>query len=585
MNLRFLFPFVALADASVVAGVADPGEENAKRQSSKLQKSLRLQRAGFWRLRFGIWSFQLRLLSALFIGHWSMVISADLAAAEFRLETATVAEINAAFDSGALTSEKLVSLYLARIEAYDKKGPNLNSIITLNPKALEQARALDAERKAKGPRSPLHGVVVLAKDVYDTADLPTSGGFKPMATSQPARDSFVIDRLRKAGAIILGKLNQSDWYGVPEVRSASTRIGPVTSPYNAKKSAGGSSSGTGVSMAAWLGTVGLGSDTSGSIVIPTQRNGLVGFSTTHGLVSRTGMMWSSPSQESGGPMGRSVYDCAAVLDAIAGYDPADLVTQASVGKLPERPYITFVSKSKDGLKGARLGVLRERFRSGPRHEEGNALAEKAFADLKAAGAILVDPVLTGLKLTDPDVIMSADASNYERGMAIDKYLAGLPATAPIRSVAEMIAKSGSTPVKPVIIESTKIRSLDRYPPFLAALKQQQVLRSALLEVMEKYQLDAIVLPYETKLIEDVPVPASTPSDIERNALASFTGLPTILVPGGFYASDGMPFAMQFLGHPFAEPTLITIASSYEAATKHRKAPASTPALPGEKFDY
>jgi len=524
-------------------------------------------------------------ITALVIGHCSLAISVESRAATFDLSTATIEDINAAFDKGTLTSEKLVQLYLARIEAYDKKGPNLNSVITLNPKAIEEARALDAERKAKGPRSPLHGVVILAKDVFDTKDMPTTGGFKPMATSQPSRDSFVIDRLRKSGAIILGKLNQSDWYGVPAVRSASTMIGPVTSPYNPKKSAGGSSSGTGVSMAAWLGTVGLGSDTSGSIVIPTQRNGLVGFSTTLGLVSRTGMMWSSPSQESGGPMGRSVYDCAAVLDSIAGYDAADLFTQASVGKRPSQPYVSFVSKSKDGLKGKRVGVLRERFRSGPKHDEGNALAEKAFADLKAAGAIVVDPVLTGLKFTDPDVIMSADASAYERAFAIDKYLSALPSSAPIRSVAEMITKSGSTTVKPAIIDGAKIASLDNYPPFIAALKQQEVLRSALLAVMEKNKLDAIVLPYETKLIDDVPIPASTPTDIERNALASFTGFPTILVPGGFYASDGMPFALQFIGRPFSEPVLITLASSYEAATKHRKAPTSTPPLPGEKFEF
>jgi len=284
-------------------------------------------------------------------------------------------------------------------------------------------------------------------------------------------------------------------------------------------------------------------------------------------------------------MGRSVYDCAAVLDAIAGYDAADLVTQASVGKHPSKPYVSFVSKSKDGLKGKRVGILRERFRSGPKHEEGNKLAEKAIADLKAAGAIVIDPVLTGLKLTDPDVIMSADASSYERAAATDKYLAGLPPGNAIRSVADMIAKSGGTTVKPAIIESAKITSLETHAPFLAALKQQEVLRSALLAAMEKHQLDAIVLPYETKLIDDAPIRASTPLDTERNALASFTGFPTILVPGGFYASDGMPFALQFIGRPFSEPVLITLASSYEAATKHRKAPASTPPLPGEKFEF
>src|SRR5882724_2842966 len=265
-----------------------------------------------------------RLLRASALLFAALLAAAPLAhSAQFDLSTATIAELQAAMNKGMLTSEKLVQLYLARIEAYDQKGPALNTIITLNPHALEEARALDAERKAKGPRGPLHGIVVLAKDVFDTAEMPTSGGFKPMATSQPARDSFIIDRLRKAGAIILAKMNQSDWYGIAPPSGSSLK-GAVLSPYNPKKSPGGSSSGTGSSMAAWFGSVGLGSDTGGSIVIPATLANIVGFSTSHGLVSRTGQMWSSPSQESGGPMGRSVYDCAAVLSIIAGYDPADL---------------------------------------------------------------------------------------------------------------------------------------------------------------------------------------------------------------------------------------------------------------------
>ncbi len=268
-------------------------------------------------------------------------------AAEFDLSTASIADIQAAMDKGSLTSEKLVQLYLARIKAYDQQGPKLNTVITLNKNALAEARVLDAERKTKGKRSPLHGIVVLAKDVFDTKDMPTSGGFKPMATSQPARDSFVIDRLRKSGAIILGKLNQSDWYGVAS-QGASTLQGQVLSPYNLQKSPGSSSSGTGSAMAAWFATVGLGSDTTGSIVIPSTLANLVGISATHGLVSRTGMMWSSPSQENGGPMTRSVYDAAAVLDVIAGYDAADLATQAGIGKIPEKSYTSFVSP--DGLK-------------------------------------------------------------------------------------------------------------------------------------------------------------------------------------------------------------------------------------------
>jgi amidase len=525
---------------------------------------------------------RLLLLLALLASLATPSLRAD-SPGKFDLSTATIAELQAAMATGELTSEKLIQLYLARIDAYDKKGPALNTVLVLNPRALDEARALDAERKTTGPRSPLHGIAVLAKDVYDTKDLPTTGGFKPMAGSQPMRDSFVIDRLRKAGCVILGKLNQSDWYGVAS-QGASTLGGQVLSPYNLKKSPGGSSSGTGSAMAAWFASVGLGSDTTGSIVIPSTLANLVGFSTTHGLVSRTGMMWSSPSQESGGPMGRSVYDCAAVLDAIAGYDPADLPTQAGLGKIPARPYTSFLNK--DGLRGARIGILREMVRSGAAHTEGNALFDQTIADFKAAGALIVDPVLTGLDL--PAAQLRANAATYERTDAINKYLAALPSSAPIRTVDEMIAKGG-TLVKPAIVEASKLGSLDHNPQLVAALKEQAVLRDVIVDVMEKYQLDAVILPYRTTVAEEVGLPSAAPGGAPRNpggsnSLASVTGLPTIIVPGGFFSSDGMPFAVQFLGRPFSEPTLIKLASGYEAKTHHRKAPAATPPLPGETIN-
>lgn len=501
-------------------------------------------------------------------------------AATLDLSSATIADLQAAMEKGALTSEKLVQLYLARIEAYDQKGPKLNTVITLNQRALEEARALDAERKAKGPRGPLHGIVILAKDVFDTKDMPTTGGFAPMATSQPRYDAFIIARLRAAGAIILAKLNESDWYGVAP-RGASTLKGQVYSAYNREKFPGSSSSGTGVSMSTWFGTVGLGSDTGGSITIPTAQNNLVGFAMTHGLVSRTGQMWSSPRQENAGPMGRSVYDCAAVLDAIAGYDPADLATEASVGRMPDKPYTSFVRA--DGLRGARLGVLRDMVRSGPGHEEGVALFEAAVADAKKAGAVLID-VRTGLDL----VAFQADAaaSSYEVAVAINKYLAALPPDAPIRTVDEMIQKGGKL-VKPGIIEANQSKiPLERNPALIAAYRQQDAMRAALVELMERYQLDALFLPFRTYRTDPVGLSTNhTQTPDARNNLSSYTGLPTIVAPGGFFASDHMPFGVQFLGRPFSEPTLIKLASGYEATTHHRKAPESAPVLPGETISY
>ena len=508
-----------------------------------------------------------------------------VSAAQLDLSTVTIAELQTAMEKGALSSEKLLELYLARIDAYDQKGPKLNTVITLKDRAvaLAEAKALDAERKAGKVRSPLHGIVVLAKDVFDTKDMPTSGGFAPMATSQPIYDSFVISRLRAAGAIVLAKLNQSDWYGVAN-QGASTLKGQVLSPYNAKKVTGYSSSGTGASMAAWFGTIGLGSDTGGSITIPSANSNLVGFATTHGLVSRTGMMWSSPRQENGGPMGRSVYDCAAVLDVIAGYDAADLATETSVGKLPDRPYTSFVKK--DGLVGARVGILRQMVRTGEMHKEGVALFEKAVADMRKAGAIVVDSVIAPF-----DIVQSqndAAAASYERADAINKYLAALPPTAPIRTVEEMIAKGGAL-TKPAIIEASKLKNLERNERLIAAYKEQDVLRAALVELMDKYQLDALILPFRTAIVQQIGLGGTGGGGAmtadTRNSLSSYTGLPTIIVPGGFFPSDGMPFGMQFLGRNYSEPTLIKLASGYEAVTGHRKAPSSTPALPGETISY
>lgn len=502
-------------------------------------------------------------------------------AAPIDLSTATVADLQAAMQAGKLTSERLVELYLARIDAYDQKGPKLNTVITLKDRgtALAEARALDAERKAGRVRSPLHGLVILAKDVFDTADMPTTGGFKPMATSRPRYDSFVIARLRAAGAIVLAKLNQSDWYATAP-RGASTLQGQVLSPYNPSKFPGSSSSGTGVAMAAWFGTVGLGSDTGGSIVIPTAQNNLVGFATSHGLVSRTGMMWSSPRQENGGPMGRSVYDCAAVLDVIAGYDAADLATEACVGRLPDRPYTSFVQTN--GLAGARLGVLLDMIRSGPGHQEGVALFDKAVEAAKSAGATLIE-VRTGINLVAAQA--DAGASAYEVATAINKYLAALPDDAPIRTVAQMIEKGGSV-VKSNIVAAAKTSTpLERDPKLIAAYAQQDALRDLLVGLMDKFRLDGLILPFRTYEVDAVGlVSAHTQTPDARNNLSSYTGLPTIVVPGGFFPSDGMPFGVQFLGRPFSEPALIKLASGFEAATRHRKAPGSTPSLPGESLD-
>lgn len=501
-------------------------------------------------------------------------------ATHFDLSTATIADLDAAFAAGQLNAERLVGLYLARIAAYDRQGPQLGAVLALNARALEQARALDAERAQQGARGPLHGVVVLAKDVFDTADLPTTGGFKPMATSQPARDAFVIERLRRAGAIVLGKTNLADWYGVAS-GGGSSLGGAVRSPYNADKYPGASSSGSGVAAAAWLASITLGSDTGGSLLIPAALNAVVAIAPTRGLVSRRGMMWNSPVQEKAGPMTRSVYDAAAVLDVIVGFDPDDLSTLASFGQLPPQPYTAFVDAR--GLRGARIGVLREMVRSGAVHEAGRALFERELKTIARAGAVLVDPVMSGLDL--PQEQAAASSATYEQGIAADAYLRSLPAGAPMRSLDEMLSKAGDA-VDPYLRQVAAIRALDRHPPFLAALRQQARLREALVALMDRHRLDALVLPYRTVTAPGADENLGGVSRRElRNGLHAYTGLPAILVPGGYFAADGMPFSIELIGRPFSEPVLIRLSSGYEASTQHRRAPPSTPALPGEVFDY
>ncbi|BET66710.1 amidase family protein [Opitutales bacterium ASA1] len=498
-------------------------------------------------------------------------------AARFDLHTATMADIQAAMDAGALTSEKLVRLYLARIEAYDKQGPRINSVITLNPQALETARALDAERREKGPRSPLHGVPVVLKDLFDTKDMPTTAGFLPMAKSQPPRDAFLVEKIRAAGGIVLAKVNLSDWFGVAKRGDQSTILGRTSNPYNLDLTPGGSSGGTGAAVAALFAQVGVGSETGVSIRNPLSNNNLVGIAATQGLISRTGQIMTSFTQERAGPYARNTYDMAVLLSIMRGFDAEDMVTAESLGKTPAEPYTEFLAP-KDGLRGARIGVWRDLFRSGPTHVEGLALIEKAVADLKAAGAVVVDPIGTGL---DMFTLLSTARTNVDEArFSYELYFSRLGPDAPIRSFAELLEKGGDL-VKPNIRNvSAKIESLDREPTHTAKLKTRAVLRALAVELMDKYELDALVYPFKT----EPAAPHMERAAESDNPFSSVTGLPALLVPAGF-TNNNAPIAIEFLGRPWSEPTLVRLASAYEAASGHRKTPPTTPALPGEAFDY
>jgi len=518
-----------------------------------------------------------RLLRAVLLG--TALAAQSLPAATFDLQTATVEDINKAFDAGALTSEKLVGLYLARIAAYDKQGPNINAIITLQPNALEIARALDKERKEKGPRSPLHGIPVVLKDLYDTKDLPTSAGFLPLKNSQPLYDATVVKRLRDAGAIILAKVNMSDWFGVPKKGDQSTVLGRTSNPYNLDLTPGGSSGGTGASLAAAFAQLGLGSETGVSIRNPTSNNSIVGLAPTRGLIPRAGQVMTSFTQERCGPMARSVYDVAAMTSIVAGFDAEDLLTISTPGNMPDVPYTQFLKK--DGLKGARIGVFRDLFRRGPLHAEGTALVEKAIAQMKAEGAIVVEGVTLGIDVFDLLDTHGGMRTNYhEAQFSYDLYFRRLGPNAVIKNMDELNALGEL--VKPSIRKAyAEFRSLDHHADFLARRDMQESLRTAIVEVMDKYKLDALVHPFKS-----VPPEGHMDRGAEKdNPVSSVTGLPAVLVPAGYTAKENGPIAIEFLGRPYAEPVLFRLAYAYEQISHNRKVPPTTPALPGEHFDY
>lgn len=512
-------------------------------------------------------------------------------ATTFTLETAGIEDIQAAVDAGALSYEKLTQLYLARIAAYDKKGPSLNTVITLNKKALETARALDQEFKAKGRRSPLHGIPILAKDNYDTADMPTSGGTFVLANSIPLRDAPSIKQLRDAGAIILAKVNMDEFAhgGV----GYSSRLGQTRNAHDPRRIPAGSSGGTGSGLAAWFAPLGLGSDTGGSIRGPSSANGVVGIKPTNGLVSRTGIMPCVLSFDTGGPMARSVYDVALALGYMTGVDPQDPLTANSAG-LFYKDYTQFLKK--DALKGVRLGVIRDYKGTDP---EVDRVFDAALEELKAQGATLVDPV------TFPAIALNNRANVMEpmRAEVKDNYVdylgtlrPGFPKT--VTELAEqgmkLTAPRGEFQPHPSVF--TRFKALGERPPITslsytsAKLHGMEAVQGAVLGLLEEKQLDALVYPTRSRQPEMINPeiakivdrqPLSPPS---LTSIANVTQFPDVIVPAGL-TREKMPVTISFLGPAYSEPKLLGYAYSYEQATHHRVSPSTTPALSGERFEY
>lgn len=507
------------------------------------------------------------------IGSGPTMAASTAATRGLNIVEASVADLQAAMQSGKTTSQKLVKLYLARIRAIDKAGPRINSIIELNPDALSIAKALDAERKAKGPRGPLHGVPILLKDNIATADkMQTTAGSLALLGVKPPRDAFVVTKLRAAGAVILGKTNLSEWANMRSTRSTSGwsgRGGLTKNPYALDRNTSGSSSGSGAAIAASLAAIAVGTETDGSIISPAHVNGLVGIKPTLGLISRNGIIPIAHSQDTAGPMARTVADAAALLTAMAGADAKDAATLDPLMKALD--YSKFLDAN--GLAGARIGVVRGNF--GGRNDLVSAVIEEALKVLAAKGAILVDPVevpnTAKYAQTEYEVLL------YELKADLAAYLAEFAPNASVKSLKDIIdfnEKNRSREL-PFFGQEHFLRAeakggLDS-KEYLDALANNLLYSRAegIDKVMKEHKLDALVAPSggPAWLTDFIKGDASGGGFTSPAAVA---GYPHVTVPAGNVF--GLPCGISFVGAAWSEPTLIRLAYAFEQATQHRRAP-------------
>jgi amidase len=497
------------------------------------------------------------------------------AARAFEFEETTIAELQEAMRAGKLTAREIADKYLDRIEKFDRKGARLNSIIELNPDALAVAAELDRERKTKGARSPLHGIPILLKDNIDTADrVRTTAGSLALADTFAPRDAFIVERLRAAGAVILGKTNLSEWANFRSTHSSSGwsgRGGQTRNPYAIDRNPCGSSSGSGVAVAANFAAAAIGTETDGSIVCPSSACSLVGIKPTLGLVSRSGIIPIAHSQDTAGPMTRTVADAAILLNALTGIDSRDRATQSSRGK-SHADYTRFLDPN--GLRGARIGVARKFFGF---NDKVDKLMTDAIDALKRAGATVIDPsdLPSHGKYDDSEF----EVLLYEFKADLNKYLLERGGGAP-RSLKELIEFNERNRERemPYFGQEIFLKAQAKGPltskAYLAALaKNHRLSRAGGIDAaIAKHRLDAIIAPtggppWTTDLVngDHFSGGSSTP--------AAVAGYPNITVPAGYVF--GLPVGISFFGTAYSEPVLIKLAYAYEQATKHRRPPQFT----------
>lgn len=491
----------------------------------------------------------------------------------FELDELTITDLQRAMQSGKYSSRQLVEKYSDRISDIDKKGPGLASVIEMNPYAEEIAAAMDRERKQGAPRGPLHGIPILIKDNVDTRDrMMTTAGSLALVGAMPLRDAFVAQKLREAGAVILGKTNLSEWANFRSTKSSSgwsARGGQTKNPYSLERNPCGSSSGSGAAVAANLCAAAIGTETDGSIVCPSSANSLVGIKPTVGLVSRAGIIPIAHSQDTAGPMARTVTDAAIILAALSGIDPRDQATNASRRRsVPD--YTPFLDK--DGLRGMRLGVARKHFGF---NERVDKLMNDLLAEIKKAGAVLIDPadIPTTGKFDDSEF----EVLLYEFKADLNAYLAGLGPQAPVRSLKDIIEfnEKHRDREMPYFGQDIMIKAQAKGPltskAYLAALSKNHLLTRAqgIDFVMKKNRLDALIAPTGGP---------SWPTDWINgdhfsggySSASAVAGYPHITVPAGYVF--GLPVGISFFGAAFSEPKLIKIAYAFEQVTKARRTP-------------
>ncbi len=483
----------------------------------------------------------------------------------FEVAEASIADEQKAMAEGHVTSKALVEAYLDRIQAFDHRGPRLNALITLNPNALREAEALDRERAARGPRGPLHGIPVIIKDNYSTADMQTTAGTMALIGFVPSKDAFQVRKLREAGAVIIAKSNLHEL--ASGITTTGSAFGQTLNPYDPSRYPGGSSGGTGAAIAASFAAAGMGSDTCGSIRIPSSVNNLVGLRPTKGLSSIAGIVPLSTTQDVGGPLARSVADLAAMLDATIGEDPADPATDLDPGRT--RPHFMDALRP-DALKGARIGVLEPLFGSASDDQDVIRVVRASIEELKKEG-------VTAIPVPMPDLQADLNGSsviNAEFKEDLAKYLAA-NANAPVHSLEEIVEGG--------LIHSALERGLtaraiskgrDTYE-YRIALAKRTAIQQTILKLMDDQKLDALVYP--TLLRK--PAMISEPQGGQTCQLSAATGFPAISMPAGF-TPDGLPVGVELLGRAWDDAKLVSYAYAYEQATHHRRAPTRTPALFG-----